>query len=100
MAYKITPSKIFMRKVVAVNTYLENEWNFAVAVAFLSKLKKTILVISEQPGCDSLSAKKQNVRKLIVTKHNKIYYRVKDNDEIVLLALWDTRLNPRKNRYE
>ena len=100
MAYKVTPSKIFIRKVVALNTWLETEWNFTVAAGFHNKLLKVILTISEQPAIGSLSTKKKNVRKLVITKHNKIYYRVKDNAEIILLTLWDTRLNPKKNRYD
>jgi plasmid stabilization system protein ParE len=98
MAYKIVSSKIFLRKVIALNSYLETEWNHAVATDFHSRLLKIILTVAEQPSISSPALKKKNVRRILITKHNRLYYRVNENS-ITLLTLFDTRLNLKKNRF-
>jgi hypothetical protein len=35
----------------------------------------------------------------LITKHNKLYYRI-EGDIIYMITLFDTRQNPKKNRYE
>ncbi len=62
MAYKIIPSKIFLKKVISLNIYLEAEWNHAAATDFHSKLLKIILTVAEPPGIGSPSLKKKNVQ--------------------------------------
>ncbi len=47
----------------------------------------------------SVSRKNKNIRKFTITKHNKVYYRFK-KDEIVILSLFETKTNPRSNKYE
>jgi plasmid stabilization system protein ParE len=100
MAYKIIFSKIFLRKVTALNEYLEKEFGITTAVKFTNKLTKTILIISEQPGIGSVTAKRKDVRKIVITEHNKLYYRAGTGNKIVVLAIFDTRQNPKRNQYE
>ena len=100
MAYKIIASKLFQKKVIALNEYLQTQWGITVASKFNETLIKTILTIAYQPAIGSLSKKKKNIRKILITKHNKLYYRVKDNESIFLLTLFDTRQNPKRNRYD
>lgn len=100
MAYKIIASKLFQKKVIALNKYLQSEWGVAMATEFNEKLIKIILTIAEQPAIGSVSKKKKDVRKILITKHNRLYYRVKDKESIFLLILFDTRQNPKRNRYD
>jgi plasmid stabilization system protein ParE len=99
MAYKIIQSKIFLKRVIELNIYLEKNWGLDVAKRFHAKLVKTILILSGNPGIGSLSKKKKGVHKILVTKHNRLYYKINDNS-ITLLTLFDTRLNPKKNSFE
>ena len=99
MAYKIVSSKTFLKRFVALNAYLETQWNLSVAKEFHSTFVQVVLTLTEQPGIGSPSHKK-NVRKILITKHNRLYYRVNDNNTITLLTLFDTRQNPKKNRYD
>ncbi len=46
-----------------------------------------------------VAAKKKDVKTILVTKHNRLYYRVK-KDQIQIILLWDTRQNPARNPYE
>jgi plasmid stabilization system protein ParE len=98
MAYKIIQSKIFLKRVIELNIYLEKKWGLQVAKRFQAKLVKTIFILSGNPGIGSLS-KKKDVHKILVTKHNRLYYKISDNS-IILLTLFDTRLNPKKNNFE
>ena len=100
MAYKIIASKLFQQRVIALNSYLQKEWGFSVASRFHEALIKVILTLANQPGIGSVSKNKKDVRKILITKHNRLYYRVKDNDSIFLLTLFDTRQNPKRNRYD
>ncbi len=99
MAHKIRPTKTFLKKVVALNSWLEVEWGIKVARDFQEKLEHTVSIIVEQPAIGSRSKKNETVRKLLVTKHNRLYYRV-TNSEVILLTLIDTRQHPNKNKYE
>ena len=100
MAYKIIVSKLFQRKVIALNNYLQTEWGLAVATDFHETLIKIILTIANQPGIGSVSNKRKDVRKILITKHNRLYYRVNNTKSITLLILFDTRQNPKRNRYD
>ena len=100
MAYKIIASKLFQKKIIALNSYLQTEWGMAVASRFNETLIKIILTIADQPGTGSVSKKKKDVRKILITKHNRLYYRVKDKETIFLLTLFDTRQNPKRNKYD
>lgn len=99
MAHKVRPTKTFVKKVVALNSWLEVEWGIKVARVFQEKLEHTVSIIVEQPGIGSRSKKNETVRKLLVTKHNRLYYRITDTT-IILLTLIDTRQHPKKNKYE
>ena len=100
MAYKIIASKLFQTKVIALNSYLQKEWGLTVASKFHETLIKVILTLADQPGIGSVSKNKKDVRKILITKHNRLYYRVKDKEIIFLLTLFDTRQNPKRNKYE
>ena len=99
MAYKIIVSKLFQKNSIALNSYLQAEWGTAVATEFHETLIQIVLTIANQPGIGSFSKKKKDVRKILITKHNRLYYRVK-HKTITLLILFDTRRQPKRNRYE
>ena len=41
---------------------------------------------------------KQNIRGLLITRHNSMYYKIK-NDKVIIINMYDTRMNPKKNPY-
>lgn len=99
MAHKVRPTKTFLNKVVALNSWLEREWGIKVARKFQEQLEHPLSIIVEQPGIGSRSKKNETVRKLLVTKHNRLYYRITDTT-IILLTLIDAHQHPKKNKYE
>jgi len=46
-----------------------------------------------------MRGKVSEVQWILITKHNKLYYRI-EGDIIYMITLFDTRQNPKKNRYE
>jgi plasmid stabilization system protein ParE len=76
--------------------YLSNEWSEKVAVEFIKIFYAKIKLISTLPQIGVEVNYKENVRRILITKHNVLYYLFNDK-ELVLLDLFDTRQNPSKN---
>ncbi len=99
MAYTVIVKKRFTRKITVLLQYLEQEWGRKTAVAFENKLHKRILQLSGQPYMGKPSEIFTGVRSVLVTKHNRMYYRIQ-GDCIEIINLYDTRRNPKKNPYK
>jgi plasmid stabilization system protein ParE len=97
MAQQIIYKKRFINKLNKLLLYLEREWSAAVANEFLDKLEDHLKKIKFYPTIGNLTSLK-NTRSVLITKHNKIYYRVEKN-KIVLINMIDTRRNPKKNPF-
>ena len=99
MALEIRVRKAFQHKLQKLVDYLDAEWNSSVTDQFLSKLQSRVYRLSTQPYTGIPSSKVAGVRSVPVTKHNRLYYRVAGK-YLVILLLHDTRLHPKKNRYD
>ena len=99
MAYKIEQSKLFVKKITNLLEYLENNWCKKVAVEFKKNLDKKMLRLIEEPDAGRNSTKVSDVQWILITRHNKLYYRIK-GEIIYIITLFDTRQNPKKNKYE
>ncbi len=99
MAYKVIVKKRFTNKVVKLLNYLEKEWNETVAQDFSKKLDKQLERISLQPLSGIGIKNFKNVRSVLVTKHSRLYYRIKE-DTIEIVNMYDTRMNPKRNPYK
>ena len=89
MAYEIVINKRFTNKLIHVLDYLEKEWGRKVAYAFLDKVYVRIHILQSHPFIGSPTSIKY-VRSTVITKHNRMYYKVV-NKKIVILNLYDTR---------
>lgn len=78
--------------------YLLLEWSLPVAVKFVETIEKRIEVLSNFPNIGIASVKNPSIRSIILTKHNKLYYRVYSY-KIDILNIFDTRQNPEKNLF-
>lgn len=95
MAYEIVFKKAFLNKLNKLCLYLENEWGNKVAVSFINKLNQRLTTLSQQPYIGSPSEVIKNVRGILVTKHNRVFYKV-SRDRIIILNMYDTRMKPKK----
>jgi plasmid stabilization system protein ParE len=94
MAYKIIQSQLFLKQVIALNTWLEENWGLQVAVNFKSNLDNTVLLIASKPGIGRASKKNDKIKSKLITKRNRLYYRIEKDKTITLLTLFDTRQHP------
>jgi len=99
MAKKIKQSKLFAKKVTNLLEYLEMNWSKKVADEFKKILDEKMLRLIDKPKSGINSTKVSEVRWILITKHNKLFYRIK-GEIIYIITLFDTRQNPKKNRYE
>ena len=97
MAQKIIYKKRFVNKLDKLLIYLEKNWGEKVAHQFIDKLISKISVLKKQPEIGALTVYK-NIRSLLITKHNKIFYRL-DENSIEIINMIDTRRNPSKNPF-
>ncbi len=65
----------------------------------MEKVDKRIETLKEQPFIGKQSERKPEVRTVLITKHNKLYYKF-TNNTIIILNIYNTRNNPKKNPYE
>jgi plasmid stabilization system protein ParE len=98
MAYEIIQSKLFLSKVNHLLEYLEKTWGKKVAQEFKQKSDGQILQLLKHPQSGK-NCKFPNVKRLLITPHNKLFFRVKGKT-IYIITLFDTRQNPKKNKYE
>jgi len=75
-------------------SYLDQEWSEDVTNSFLIKLKKRIELISKFPESFPLIGKEE-VRASVLIEQITIFYSFdRNNDQIKLLSIFDTRQNP------
>jgi len=94
MAYEIVKKKRFLNKLTKVLSFLEKEWGHKVAENFLDRTDKKIELIRLFPYI-GLPSGVRDTRSLLVTKHNRLFYRVK-NGKVIIMNLYDTRKKPKK----
>ena len=78
--------------------YLIAEWNEKVINDFVNKTEICIDVLTRQPFIGRESEKRKGVRKVLITKHNLLIYKVSKGG-IYILDIFDTRQNPNKSKY-
>ena len=77
MAYEIILKKRFTNKLLKVLAYLEQAWPPQVAASFLKKIDHRLRQLSGQPFTGAPSEKIKDVRGVLITRHNRPYYKVK-----------------------
>lgn len=76
--------------------YLESEWGKQSVENFTKLTEDLLMHISNSPEMfPSAYSKKKNIRRALITPHNRLYYRI-DKNQILLLTIFDTRQHPSK----
>ena len=78
--------------------YLLENWCLKGAENFSEIVASKLNILSENAYIGVSSQKIKDVRSILLTKHNRLYYRIK-NGAIELLNILDTRQNQKKNQY-
>ncbi len=98
MALSIVTKKRFESKVKKLLEYLLLNWYDNVADDFILILNGKMELLSEQPFIGPEVISHPGIRTYLITKHNRIYYRIHKN-QIIFINMLDTRMNPQKNPF-
>lgn len=98
MAYQVIYKKKFNNKLVKLLKYLEKNWGQKVSSDFLTKLERRIDTMRHAPLIGKASSKNPAIRAILITKHNRLYYKF-SNNRIIIINMYDTRANPKNNPY-
>lgn len=94
MALKINWTKEAEDTFNHIIEYLADNWSEIEIKKFINRTDKVLRLISEKPELYRKS-KKKNIHEAVVTKHNTLYYKVK-NGSIELITFWDNRQSENK----
>ena len=99
MAKEIRWTKTAAKNFDKVIDYLENNWPEQVVIDFVSKTFSLLDLLAELPEIGEIQEKRRQIRGILITKHNKLFYRV-ENNSLIVLKIFDTRKNPKKLRFK
>ncbi len=99
MAYQVIISDEVFSALNAVVLYLENNWSKKDAENFLLIFYERVDTIARNSSIGRKTIKNPAIRKLLITKHNMLYYEITGN-QIALLTIFFTVQNPDKNKLE
>lgn len=99
MAYRLDFTERFEMSTARTAKWLKKEWSFSSAQKFQDKLAVAIEKIIANPLIGQRSRKFENIRSIMVTQHNRLYYRISDTT-ITFLELIELKQSPHRNKYE
>ncbi|MBX2959820.1 MAG: type II toxin-antitoxin system RelE/ParE family toxin [Flavobacteriales bacterium] len=79
--------------------YLEDEWDIKTVQNFATKLLNLLETLKSKPEIGILVEKDKEIRAFVLTKQNTLFYRIKDQ-QIIILQLFDNRMNPKKRFFK
>ena len=97
MVYQVIFKKRFQNKLESLLNYIEKEFGLLVAQRFAKQLDRKFVTLQQQPNIGQSSLFINNTRSIIAGRHNRIYYRIESN-RIIILNMYDMRINPRRNK--
>lgn len=98
MAYKISWTENALEDYQNVIEHLLTNWSLSIASNFENIVNRKLNNLSKQPLAGISSQKNPAIRSILLTPHNRLYYKISVNN-IHLLAIIDTRSNPTKNPF-
>ena len=76
MAYQII-YKRFLQKLFKLLDYLRSEWGDVVTDKFIQELRARLTTLSERPYIGAPSTSVKYVRSILITRQNRMFYRIK-----------------------
>lgn len=80
MVKKIVWTKRANSKFNKIVEYLEQEWGPGVTKSFIRRTYDVIELISDQSHLGTLEKPDRNIRGFLLTKHNRLFYRVTETE--------------------
>jgi len=93
--YKIKWTDHALNELKETFDYLKINWTKKDMNKLVFEIEKVLELISINPELFPKASKEKNVRRVTVTKHNTLYYRINDKT-IEVLSFFSNRKNPDK----
>ena len=90
------PARLDFDNIIA---YLQEAWSPEIAIRFINNLYEVLDRVERQPESGRRSKTYDDVRRILIDKHNALYYSVLP-DALYLLRIIDTRSNPTANPFD
>ncbi len=98
MTFQITWTDNAQEDLQQILDYLTQNWSEKDTDNFLNKLFLRIDILSKSPLIGKKSDKLSSVRRIVITKHNSLFYTV-EGDSIIIQDIFDTRQDPSKSPF-
>jgi plasmid stabilization system protein ParE len=95
--YKIFWTDFALSELEKTIEYLEENWTEKELRNLASEIEETLNLLSHNPNLFQASEIKKEIRRVIVAKHNTLYYRVKNNT-IEIISFFSNRQSPKKRK--
>lgn len=79
----------------SIKEYIAEEWGLLVADAFEQKTIDFLDLLESFPEMGSVEVTAKQIRGFQLTKQTKVFYRIKD-EQIIILTFFDVRRHPSK----
>jgi len=94
MALSVVWSQKARQTFLEIINYLQTNWTDREVNSFVKATDRIVDLASTYPNLFSLTGKKKNTHRSVISKHTSLFYRVKKN-RIELITFWDNRRNPK-----
>ena len=98
MVQRLIITKTAGRSLEAILLYLEENISLTTAQKLASKVDEKVQLLFRQPYVGRPSSKAKTVRKIGISRHLMMYYRVVGSS-LVISDFFDSRQNPDKSRF-
>ena len=98
MERKIVWTKRASNKFEAIQLYLIEKWSKKVCLAFITRTNTILKQLSIFPSLGTIENKALDIRAIVLSKHNTLFYRF-DENKIYVLNIFDTRQSSMKKKY-
>jgi plasmid stabilization system protein ParE len=92
--YKILWTDFALSELKDAIEYLNEKWTERELQNFAKEIEKTVNLLSHNPNLFQASDLKKEIRRVIVAKHNTLYYQIKGNT-VEILSFFSNRQNPK-----
>lgn len=94
--YKLLWTANAIKELSDTFSYLETNFSFKELNQLANKLENISELISKNPNIFPIS-KKNNVHRVVILKYNTMYYKV-ENENIIILSFFSNRQSPSKRK--
>ncbi|MBK8984242.1 MAG: type II toxin-antitoxin system RelE/ParE family toxin [Ignavibacteria bacterium] len=98
MTLEIFWTKRADKKLGKICDYLNKDYGENSSNKFKTRINQIVNLLADFPDIGTLEVKERNIRGFIVVKQISLFYKVRDNN-LIILNLFDNRQNPDKKKF-